>query len=153
VNPNPDPGASPAADPPPSRRHYDSGSTFEREIGYSRAVRDGEWVFVSGTTGFDYTTMTIAGDIAAQATQCLANIDQALHALGSELAHVVRVIYVIAPGADFSAAWPVLRRAWAGILPAAMMISAGMSDPRMLIEIQATARIPNGAPTPERSPD
>jgi len=138
---------NPTAGPSQARRHYDSGSTFEREIGYSRAVRDGEWVFVSGTTGFDYTSMSIADDIAAQAHQCLLNIDEALRALGSELAHVVRVIYVIAPGADFSATWPVLREAWAGILPAAMMITAGMSDPRMLIEIQATARVPDREPT------
>lgn len=123
------------------RQHHDSGSTFEREIGYSRAVRDGEWVFVSGTTGFDYTTMTISDDMATQARKCLANIDEALRALGSQLADVVRVIYVIKPGADFSEAWPVLREAWASIRPAAMMISAGMSDPRMLIEIQATARL------------
>jgi enamine deaminase RidA (YjgF/YER057c/UK114 family) len=124
------------------RQLHSSGSPFEREIAYSRAVRDDEWVFVAGTTGFDYRSMTISDDIAEQADQCLRNIDEALRAVGSELAHVVRVIYVVAPDADFSLTWPVLRRHFGDVLPAAMMISAGMSDPRMLFECQATARIP-----------
>lgn len=123
------------------RRLISSGSTFEEEIGYSRAVVDGDWVFVSGTTGFDYATMTIADDVVAQAEQCLKNIDAALREAGASMADVVRVTYVLPEAADFPACWPVLRR-WLGeVRPAAMMISAGLADRRMRIEIEATARL------------
>lgn len=123
-----------------TRRLISSGSTFEEEIGYSRAVVDGDWVFVSGTTGFDYATMTIADDVAAQAEQCLKNIDAALREAGASMADVVRVTYVLPDAADFPACWPVLRRWFGEVRPAAMMISADLADPRMRIEIEATAR-------------
>ncbi|AMO21859.1 hypothetical protein GCM10027034_00080 [Ramlibacter solisilvae] len=123
-----------------ARRLISSGSSFERDIGYSRAVVDGEWVFVSGTTGFDYASMTIAGDVAAQAEQCLKNITKALEEAGSSLADVVRVTYVLPDAQDFPACWPVLRQYFGEIRPAAMMISAGLADPRMKIEIEVTAR-------------
>lgn len=123
-----------------TRRLISSGSTFEEEIGYSRAVVDGDWVFVSGTTGFDYATMTIADDVVAQAEQCLKNIDSALREAGAAMADVVRVTYVLPDAADFPACWPVLRRWFGEVRPAAMMISAGLADPRMRIEIEATAR-------------
>lgn len=123
-----------------TRRFISSGSTFEEEIGYSRAVVDGDWVFVSGTTGFDYATMTIADDVVAQAEQCLKNIDAALREAGASMADVVRVTYVLPDAADFPACWPVLRRWFGEVRPAAMMISAGLADPRMRIEIEATAR-------------
>jgi len=123
-----------------TRRLISSGSTFEEEIGYSRAVVDGDWVFVSGTTGFDYATMTIADDVVAQAEQCLKNIDAALREAGASMADVVRVTYVLPDAADFPACWPVLRRWFGEVRPAAMMISAGLADPRMRIEIEATAR-------------
>jgi enamine deaminase RidA (YjgF/YER057c/UK114 family) len=116
-----------------------SGSTFEDEIGYSRAVAHGNWIFVSGTTGFDYSTMTISPDLAAQTEQCLKNISAALEQAGSSLADVVRVTYVLPNGADFPKCWPVLRHHFGRIRPAAMMISAGLADPRMQIEIEATA--------------
>ncbi|MBS0426030.1 MAG: RidA family protein [Proteobacteria bacterium] len=124
-----------------TRRLISSGSTFEEEIGYSRAVVDGDWVFVSGTTGFDYATMTIADDVVAQAEQCLKNIDAALREAGASMADVVRVTYVLPDAADFPACWPVLRRWFGEVRPAAMMISAGLADPRMRIEIEATARL------------
>ena len=124
-----------------ARRLISSGSTFEEEIGYSRAVVDGDWVFVSGTTGFDYATMTIADDVVAQAEQCLKNIDAALREAGASMADVVRVTYVLPEAADFPACWPVLRRWFGEVRPAAMMISAGLADPRMRIEIEATARL------------
>lgn len=92
-----------------TRRLISSGSTFEAEIGYSRAVVHGDWVFVSGTTGFDYSTMTIADDVCEQAAQALRNIEAAL------------------------------RQAFGAIRPAAMMISAGLADPRMRVEIEVTA--------------
>src|SRR3954463_14209026 len=116
-----------------------SGSTFEAQIGYSRAVAVGPWVFVSGTTGFDYSTMTIADDVAAQTEQCLKNIAAALAQAGASLADVVRVTYVLPNAADFEACWPVLRRTLGEVRPAAMMISAGLADERIKIEIEATA--------------
>lgn len=116
-----------------------SGSSFEREIGYSRAVAQGDWVFVSGTTGFDYATMTIAPDIETQTEQCLRNIESALAQAGATLRDLVRVTYVLPDAGEFPKTWPVLRRHLGEVRPAAMMISAGLADPRMRIEIEATA--------------
>jgi enamine deaminase RidA (YjgF/YER057c/UK114 family) len=121
------------------RRLISSGSTFEAEIGYSRAVAQGDWIFVSGTTGFDYSTMTISADVQEQAAQCLRNIEAALSAAGSSLADIVRITYVLPDAADFPKCWPVLRKTFGGIRPAAMMISAGLADPRMRIEMEVTA--------------
>ena len=123
-----------------TRRLISSGSTFEQEIGYSRAVVDDEWVFVSGTTGFDYTSMTIADDLAAQTEQCLRNIGAALEQAGASFADIVRVTYVLPKADDFPQCWPVLRQYFGEVRPAAMMISAGLADPRMKIEIEVTAR-------------
>jgi enamine deaminase RidA (YjgF/YER057c/UK114 family) len=123
-----------------SRQLISSGSQFEHDIGYSRAVVDGEWVFVSGTTGFDYATMTISESLLDQTEQCLENIQSALRQAGAEFADVVRVIYVLPEGARFPECWPILRKYLGAVRPAAMMISAGLSDPRMQIEIQVTAR-------------
>ena len=123
-----------------TRRHISSGSTFEEQIGYSRAVVDGEWVFVSGTTGFDYSTMTISDDVLEQAEQCLKNIQSALKQAGSSMNDVVRVNYVLPNSADFEPCWPILRKYFGVVRPAAMMISAGLADPRMKIEIEVTAR-------------
>lgn len=123
-----------------ARQLISSGSTFEQEIGYSRAVVDGDWVFVSGTTGFDYTTMTIAEGVVQQTEQCLKNIQAALAQAGSSLRDVVRVTYVLPKGDEFPLCWPVLRQYFGEIRPAAMMISAGLADPRMRIEIEVTAR-------------
>ena len=123
-----------------TRRLISSGSRFEDEVGYSRAVVDGEWVFVSGTTGFDYSTMTIATGLLDQTEQCLKNIEAALHQAGSSLADIVRVTYILPDAADFPECWPVLRKYFGDIRPAATMISAGLADPRMRIEIEVTAR-------------
>jgi enamine deaminase RidA (YjgF/YER057c/UK114 family) len=116
-----------------------SGSPFEAEIAYSRAVVQGDWVFVSGTTGFDYATMTIADRVESQAEQCLKNIDHALSQAGATLADVVRVHYILPNGDDFARCWPVLRRYFGDVRPAATMICAKLLDPRMLIEIEVTA--------------
>lgn len=116
-----------------------SGSTFETEIGYSRAVVQGDWIFVSGTTGFDYSKMTISDDLQEQTEQCLKNIESALVQAGSGLHDVVRVTYVLPVGGDFPQCWPVLRKYFGAVRPAAMMISAGLADPRMKIEIEVTA--------------
>ena len=123
-----------------SRRLISSGSSFEEQIGYSRAVVDGEWVFVSGTTGFDYSTMTISSNILEQAEQCLKNIDAALREAGSSMADVVRVTYVVPNRGDFEQCWPVLRQYFGDVRPAATMISANLAEPRMKIEIEVTAR-------------
>ena len=116
-----------------------SGSTFEQEIGYSRAVAQGGWIFVSGTTGFDYATMSIADGVVEQAEQCLRNIESALREAGASLADVVRVTYILPNGADFRKCWPVLRKHFGDVRPAATMICAGLADPRMKIEIEVTA--------------
>ncbi|MBV9696531.1 MAG: RidA family protein [Gammaproteobacteria bacterium] len=122
-----------------SRTLISSGSPFEEQIGYSRAVAQGDWVFVSGTTGFDYATMTIAEDVAEQAEQCLRNITAALERAGASLSDVVRVVYVLPDGKEFLRCWPVLRRYFGAVRPAAMMIQADLLDPRMRIEIEVTA--------------
>ena len=121
------------------RRLISSGSPFEAQIGYSRAVVQGDWVFVSGTTGFDYRTMQISPDVAEQARQCLANIAQALHEAGATMADVVRVHYILPDAEDFPACWPALREVFGEVRPAATMISAKLLDPRMRIEIEVTA--------------
>jgi enamine deaminase RidA (YjgF/YER057c/UK114 family) len=122
------------------RRLISSGSKFEAEIGYSRAVVDGDWIFVSGTTGFDYATMTISEDVAEQAEQTLRNIGAALAEAGSSFADVVRVHYILPNAEDFQACWPALQRAFGAVRPAATMIAAGLADARMKIEIEVTAR-------------
>ena len=122
-----------------TRKLVSSGSTFEKQIGYSRAVVAGDWVFVSGTTGFDYSTLSIADDLLAQTEQCLRNIEAALQQAGSSLEDVVRVTYVLPNGGEFEQCWPVLRKYFGDVRPAAMMISAGLADPRMKIEIEVTA--------------
>lgn len=126
------------------RQLISSGSTFEEQIGYSRAVAQGPFVFVSGTTGFNYETMTIEEGVAAQAEQCLRNIESALGQAGASLADVVRVTYVLPNGEDFEACWPVLNKYFGAVRPAAMMISAKLLDPRMKIEIEVTAMKQSG---------
>ena len=121
------------------RQLISSGSTFEAQMAYSRAVAVGDWVFVSGTTGFDYSTMTISDDIGAQTAQAFANIAEALERAGSSLDDVVRVTYVLPDGSLFEQCWPAMREAFASAKPAAMMIEAGLSSPEMKIEIEVTA--------------
>ena len=128
-----------------TRRLISSGSTFEQEIGYSRAVVEGDWVFVSGTTGFDYSKMTISDDLLEQAEQCFRNIDAALDEAGASMRDIVRVTYVLPDAADFPKCWPIFRKYLGEVRPAAMMLAAGLSDPRMRIEIQVTARRGSGA--------
>ncbi len=126
-----------------SRRTISSGSTFETEIGFSRAVVDGPWVFVLAYLhlGFDYKTMTIADGIVAQADQCLRNIEAALAQADATLADVVRVTYIVPKADEFRECWPVLRKHFGDVRPAATMISAGLIDPRIRIEIEVTARV------------
>jgi len=123
-----------------SRRLISQGSPFEEQVGYSRAVVDGEWVFVSGTTGFDYETMAISDSVVEQTRQCLKNIEWALTEADASLSDAVRVRYILPEAKEFESCWPVLRSAFGETRPAATMIAAGLSDPRMKIEIEVTAR-------------
>lgn len=123
-----------------TRRLISSGSKFEQDVGYSRAIVDGEWVFVSGTTGFDYDSMTISDNLLDQTEQCLKNIQSALRQAGADFSDVVRVNYIVPKGERFSDCWPVLRKYFGASRPAMTMISAGLLDPRMQIEIEVTAR-------------
>ena len=122
------------------RKLISSGSTFESAMGYSRAVVDGDWCFVSGTTGFDYDKMTISDDVLEQAEQCFKNIAKALGQGGFELADAVRVHYLLPRAEDFEPCWPVLRKYFGDIRPAATMFVAVLADPRMKIEIEVTAK-------------
>jgi enamine deaminase RidA (YjgF/YER057c/UK114 family) len=124
------------------RRNVSSGSSFEAQIGYSRAVVAGGFVFVSGTTGFDYATGSLAIGVVAQCEQALANIERALREAGATLRDVVRATYIVPAREDFEPCWPALRRAFAAAPPAATMIVAGLLDPRMRIEIEVTAILP-----------
>jgi enamine deaminase RidA (YjgF/YER057c/UK114 family) len=122
-----------------ARRLISSGSTFEKSIGYSRAVVDGDWIFVSGTTGFDYANMTIKDDAVAQCEQALRNIEAALKQADAGFADVVRVHYLLTDAADFEKCWPAMGKAFGEVRPAATMMVVGLADPRMKIEIEVTA--------------
>jgi enamine deaminase RidA (YjgF/YER057c/UK114 family) len=122
-----------------TRTRISSSSIFEEQIGYSRAVVAGDWIFVSGTTGFDYSTMSISEDLLTQTEQCLKNIESALQKANSSLQDVVRVTYVLPNRSEFEQCWPVLRKYFGSVRPAAMMVCAGLADPRMKIEIEVTA--------------
>ncbi|MFC1417283.1 RidA family protein [Streptacidiphilus cavernicola] len=125
----------------PERYPILSGSTFEERIGYARAVVDGDRVHVSGTTGYDYRTMTISDDVVEQAEQCLRNIGAALAQAGGSFADVVRVRYLLPERADFEPCWPVLRACFGEVRPAATMMVCGLADPAMRIEIEVEARL------------
>ncbi|WP_298879937.1 RidA family protein [uncultured Polaribacter sp.] len=122
-----------------ARKLISSGSSFEKEMGYSRAVVEGDWVFVSGTTGFNYETMTIEDDVAEQTEQCFKNIKGVLEQAGSSIDKIVRVTYILPKASDFELCWPVLKKYLGEVRPAATMFSAGLFDEKMKIEIQVTA--------------
>jgi len=124
-----------------TRRLISSGSDFEHRIGYSRAVVDGDFVFVSGTTGYDYRNMSLSDDLLDQAEQCCSNIKTALEQAGSGLSQVVRVRYIFPDRADFEPCWPIFRRYFGASRPAATMMVAGLLDERMKLEIEVTARV------------
>jgi enamine deaminase RidA (YjgF/YER057c/UK114 family) len=122
------------------RRLISSGSRFEDEIGYSRAVVTGEDIWVSGTTGYDYATMTIAPDVVAQCEQTFRNIAAALSQAGATLDDVVRVLFIVPDRADWEPCWPVVRRHLGRAKPASTLIHAGLQSDAMRIEIEVTAR-------------
>lgn len=121
------------------RKKISSGSIFETQIGYSRAIADGNWVFVSGTTGYNYENMTISEDVIEQTEQCLLNIKSALEEADASLNDIVRITYILPKATDFEKCWPVLRKYLGTIKPAATMMAAGLADAKMKIEIQVTA--------------
>lgn len=123
------------------RRLISSGSTFESQIGYSRAVVSGDWVFVSGTTGYDYATMTISEDVEQQARQALKNIGAALAEAGASFEDVVRVHYILPSIDDFEATWPALQEVFGEVRPAATAFEARLSNPEMKVEIEVTAHL------------
>jgi enamine deaminase RidA (YjgF/YER057c/UK114 family) len=134
-----------------ARRLISSGSTFEKSIGYSRAVVDGEWIFVSGTTGFDYSNMTIKDDAVAQCEQALKNIAAALAQANSGFGDVVRVHYLLTDAADFEKCWPAMGEAFGEVRQAATMMVVGLADPRMKIEAEVTALRRAAAPRKKKS--
>jgi enamine deaminase RidA (YjgF/YER057c/UK114 family) len=122
------------------RQLISSGSRFEAEIGFSRALVDGDWVFVSGTTGYDYKAMTISPDVVEQTEQCMKNIVYALEQAGASVKDVVRVRYILPDANDFPKCWPTLKKYFGDVRPAATMISAGLIDASIRVEIEVTAR-------------
>ena len=122
------------------RRLISSGSAFEKTAGYSRAVVDGDWVFVSGTTGFDYAKMSISEDIVEQTHQTFRNISAALEQTGMSLKDVVRAHYILTDAADWQKVAPVFGEYFGDIRPANTTIVCGLVDPRMKIEIEVTAK-------------
>lgn len=130
-----------------TRTLISSGSPFEEKIAYSRAVVVDGWVFVSGTTGYDYATMTMPDDVADQCRNALSTIAKAVGEAGGQMSDVVQVRYILPDGADFEACWPVLQEVFGAVRPAATMIEARLLDPAMKIEIEVTAKItPPAAP-------
>ncbi len=123
-----------------TRRQISSGSKFEAEIGYSRAIVDGDWIWVSGTTGFNYETMTISDDVAEQADQTFRNIAAAMAKAGFSLSDAVRVTYIFPNASDFESCWPVFRKYLGDIRPASTAFIADLIDPRMKIEIEVTGK-------------
>jgi len=124
-----------------NRKLISSGSEFEEMIGYSRAIVDGEYVFVSGTTGYDYSSMSISENVVAQAEQCFKNIEVALLEAGSSLNQVVRVHYIFPNKSDFEPCWPIFKKYLGVAKPAATMFVAGLLDDSMKLEIEVTARV------------
>jgi len=124
------------------RQHISSGSPFEVQIGYSRAVVEGGWVFVAGTTGYDYATMTMPDSVVDQCRNTLKTIETALAEAGATLDDVTRARYILPDPDDFEPCWPVLSEAFATARPAATMIVARLMNPKMKIEIEVTARLP-----------
>lgn len=121
-------------------RHISSGSSFEALAGYSRAVVDGDWIHVSGTTGFDYHDMSIVDDVVQQTHQCFSNISAALAQADASLDDVIRVRYLLTDASLFDQVAPVFGQYFASARPAATAMVVGLIDPRMKIEIEVTAR-------------
>lgn len=136
------------------RRRISTGSPFEAVAGYSRAVVDGDWCFVAGTTGYDYATMTMQTEAGAQASAALDTIERALAQAGFTLADVVRATYYVTDRADVDAVFAAVGARFSSIRPAATMLICALIKPEMKVEIEVTAlrrsRISEAAPTADR---
>jgi enamine deaminase RidA (YjgF/YER057c/UK114 family) len=121
------------------RRLISSGSPFEVKAGYSRAVVQGDWCFVSGTTGYDYTTMTMPESVEEQTRRCLATIGEVLDEAGFSFADIVRCHYYVTDAAFADRVFPILGETFGRIRPAATMVVCALIRPEMLIEIEVTA--------------
>ena len=126
-----------------NRKLISSGSEFEARIGYSRAVVDGDYVFVAGTTGMNYEAMSISDELLEQAEQCFKNIEKVLEEAGSCLDNVVRVHYIFPNREEFEPCWPTCQKYLGTARPAATMFVADLIDDRMKLEIEVTARVGN----------
>jgi len=126
-----------------TRKLISSGSEFEENVGYSRAVVDGGTVYVAGTTGYDYAAMLLSDDLVEQAEQCFKNIEMALLEAGSSLDDIVRVHYILPDRLDFEPCWPVFKKYLGKARPAATMFVAELVDERIKIEIEVTAKVSN----------
>ena len=122
-----------------TRRLISTGSPFEKTAGYSRAVVDGEWCFVAGTTGYDYATMVMPDDVEAQTHNAMNTIASTLESAGFSLSHVVRVHYYVTERSFVSRVFPILGQYFGDIRPAATMIICQLNEPEMKIEIEVTA--------------
>lgn len=122
-----------------TRTLISTGSPFEKTAGYSRAVVLGNWCFVSGTTGYNYSDMTMPETVKEQTTNTLATIDAALSQAGFARKHIVRAQYTVTDPAFADIVFPILGQYFDGIRPAATMVVAGLIKPEMLIEIEVTA--------------
>jgi len=118
-----------------------SGSAFEQSFAYSRAVVDGDYVFVSGTTGYDYDSMEISADLVEQTEQCFKNMAKVLAEAGSNLNQVVRIRYIVPDKKDFALCAPIIQKYLSEARPAATMFEAGLLNDAMKIEIEVTAKI------------
>lgn len=123
-----------------TRKLISTGSSFEKSAGYSRAVVDGDWCFVAGTTGYDYETMQMPEDVAAQTRNCLATIAKTLEEAGFAMAEVVRARYIVTDRAYVDTVFPLLGEVFGEIRPAATMIIADLVTEEMKVEIEVTAR-------------
>jgi enamine deaminase RidA (YjgF/YER057c/UK114 family) len=121
------------------RRLISTGSPFEKTAGYSRAVAQGDWCFVAGTTGYDYATMTMPEDVETQARNCLETIGKALEEAGFAMADVVRARYYVTDRSSVVRVFPILGDAFGDIRPAATMVICQLNEPEMKIEIEVTA--------------
>jgi len=122
-----------------ARELISTGSEFEREVGYSRAVVQGDWCFMAGVTGYDYATMQLPDGIAAQAANCFATVADVLDRAGFAMADIVRVTHYVADRALVPDLIPVLGAHLGDHRPAATMVIAGLMQPEMLYEIEVTA--------------
>ena len=130
-----------------NRRLISTGSPFEKTAGYSRAVVQGGFVFVAGTTGYDYATMTLPEGVEDQTRNCLATIADTLAKAGTSLENVVRVTYYITDAADADKVFPIFGEVFGDIRPAStLLVVAGLLKPEMKIEIEATAMLPAAHP-------